>query len=285
MGNVLTSLKRFLSNKNTVTIIGVIAGILVLYIGYNWRVKQATTPIQVPYAKQQLDSRHEITSEDIGYMQVSSEVVKKSPNLIKSANELIGKQVQYGNSIPANGLFYTNQVVDKATSPDYAISNIKDGYTVFNLNVDINSTYGNSIYPGNYIDLYFKGVDDSRRIIFGKLIESIEVLDVRDSQGQHVFETSSESRVPAVLVFAVPDEMFSLLKKAQYISGSSVEIIPVPRNASYSANPGETNVSSVYIRDFILSKAVALPDEGSTNNTITDDDNNNDNSDQNTTIG
>ena len=285
MGNVLTSLKRFLSNKNTVTIIGVIAGILVLYIGYNWRVKQATTPIQVPYAKQQLDSRHEITSEDIGYMQVSSEVVKKSPNLIKSANELIGKQVQYGNSIPANGLFYTNQVVDKATSPDYAISNIKDGYTVFNLNVDINSTYGNSIYPGNYIDLYFKGVDDSRRIIFGKLIESIEFLDVRDSQGQHVFETSSESRVPAVLVFAVPDEMFSLLKKAQYISGSSVEIIPVPRNASYSANPGETNVSSVYIRDFILSKAVALPDEGSTNNTITDDDNNNDNSDQNTTIG
>lgn len=285
MGNILTSLKRFLSNKNTVTIIGVIAGILVLYIGYNWRVKQATTPIQVPYAKQQLDSRHEITSEDIGYMQVSSEVVKKSPNLIKSANELIGKQVQYGNSIPANGLFYTNQVVDKATSPDYAISNIKDGYTVFNLNVDINSTYGNSIYPGNYIDLYFKGVDDSRRIIFGKLIESIEVLDVRDSQGQHVFETSSESRVPAVLVFAVPDEMFSLLKKAQYISGSSVEIIPVPRNASYSANPGETNVSSVYIRDFILSKAVALPDEGTLNNTTTDDNNDDDNQDQATTIG
>lgn len=274
MGNVLTSLKRFLSNKNTVTIIGVIAGILVLYIGYNWRVKQATTPIQVPYAKVQLDSRHEITSEDIGYMQVSSEVVKKSPNLIKSASDLIGKQVQYGNSIPANGLFYTNQVVDKATSPDYAISNIKDGYTVFNLNVDINSTYGNSIYPGNYIDLYFKGIDDARKIIFGKLIESIEVLDVRDSQGQHVFETSSESRVPAVLVFAVPDDMFSLLKKAQYISGSSVEIIPVPRNASYSASPGETLVSSVYIRDFILSKAVALPDDNPVTDTTTDDNTN-----------
>lgn len=287
MGNVLTSVKRFLSNKNTVTIIGVIAGILVLYIGYNWRVKQATTPITVPYAKAQLDSRHEITSEDIGYMQVSSEVVKKSPNLIKSANELIGKQVQYGNSIPQNGLFYTNQVVDKASTPDYAISNIKDGYTVFNLNVDINSTYGNSIYPGNYIDLYFKGIDDSRKIIFGKLIESIEVLDVRDSQGQHVFETSSESRVPAVLVFAVPDEMFSLLKKAQYISGSSVEIIPVPRNASYTLNPGETLVSSVYIRDFILSKAVVLPDESTNTSTTTNgtNDDNNDNNDSATTIG
>lgn len=276
MGNVLTSLKRFLSNKNTVTIIAVIAGILVLYVGYNWRVKQATTPVVVPYAKTQLDSRHEITTEDIGYMEVSNEVIKKSPNLIKSANQLIGKQVQYGNSIPQNGLFYANQVVDKATTPDYAISNIKDGYTVFNLNVDINSTYGNSIYPGNYIDLYFKGIDETRKIVFGKLIESIEVLDVRDSQGQHVFETSSESRVPSVLVFAVPDEMFSLLKKAQYISGSSVEIIPVPRNASYSANPGDTLVSSTYIRDFILSKSVALPDETPMPTTPDNEDTNND---------
>ena len=112
-----------------------------------------------------------------------------------------------------------------------------------------------------YIDLYFKGLDESRRIIFGKLIESIEVLDVRDQQGQHVFETSMEARVPAVLVFAVPDEMFSLLKKANYISGSSVEIIPVPRNASYTSNPGETRVSSTYIKDFILSKSVAIPDD------------------------
>lgn len=288
MGNVLTTLKRFFSNKNTVTIIGVVAGILVLYIGYNWRVNQATTPVQVPYAKVRLDSRHEITSEDIGYMEVSSSLVKKSSNLITNANQLIGKQVQYGNAIPKNGLFYSDQVVDKASTPDYAISNIKDGYTVFNLSVDINSTYGNSIYPGNYIDLYFKSVDDSRKIIFGKMIESIEVLDVRDSSGNHVFETSSQSRVPAVLVFAVPDDMFSLLKKAQYISGNSVEIIPVPRNASYSANPGETLVSSSYIRDFILSKAVSLPDETNnvTTNTTDNEDNNegNEEGNNNTTI-
>lgn len=277
MGNVLTTIKRFLSNKNTVTIIGVIAGILVLYVGYNWRVKQAVTPVTVPYAKTQLNSRHEITSEDIGYMEISSEVAKKSTNLIKNTKDLIGKQIQYGNAIPKNGFFYTEQVIDKASTPDYAINNIPDGYTVFNLAVDINSTYGNSIYPGNYIDLYFKGIDDTqgRKIIYGKMIESIQVLDVRDSQGQHVFETSSESRVPAVLVFAVPDELFSLLKKANYITGNSVIIEPVPRNASYSANPGETQVSSTIIRDFILSKAIALPEGGTGTDTGNSEDNNN----------
>ena len=275
MGNILTTLKRFLGNKNTVSIIGVIAVILVLYVGYNWRVKQATTPVVIPYAKTALTSRHKITPDDIGYMEVSSEVVRKSPNLIKDGRSLIDKQIQYGNMVPKNGFFYTEQITDDQNTPDYAINNIPDGYTIIYLDVDINSTYGNSIYPGNYIDLYFKGLDDNRNIIFGKLIESIEVLDVRDQQGQHVFETSIEARVPAVLVFAVPDDMFSLLKKAQYISGSSVEIIPVPRNASYSANPGETRVSSAYIRDFILSKSIALPEDSGTsnpNNPITPDD-------------
>ncbi|MCI8394736.1 MAG: hypothetical protein HFH86_04590 [Bacilli bacterium] len=282
MGNVLTSIKRFLGNKNTVTIIGVIAGILVLYIGYTWRVKQATDPVQIPYAKNQLISRHEITLEDIGYMEVSREVVSKSKNLIQNASQLVGKQVQYGNMIPQNGFFYTEQITDAANTPDFAISNIPDGYTIIYLDVDINSTYGNSIYPGNYIDLYFKGFDENRKIIFGKLIESIEVLDVRDSEGQHVFETSVEARIPAVLVFAVPDDMFSLLKKANYISGNSVEIIPVPRNASYSANPGETRVSSAYIQDFILSQSVVIP-EGAPNNTINSGNINNDNNNNNNT--
>ena len=52
MNNLLVGIKRFLGNKNTVTIIGVLAGIAVLYIGYNWRVKQAIEPKSVPYAKQ-----------------------------------------------------------------------------------------------------------------------------------------------------------------------------------------------------------------------------------------
>ena len=38
MNNLLASLKRMLGNKNTVTIIGVLVGIAVILIGYNYRV-------------------------------------------------------------------------------------------------------------------------------------------------------------------------------------------------------------------------------------------------------
>ena len=74
MGNVVTTVKRFLSNKNTVTILGVLLAILVLYIGYNYRVKQATTPVTVPVAKEELSSRTLITDDMIEYREVSSSV-------------------------------------------------------------------------------------------------------------------------------------------------------------------------------------------------------------------
>ena len=95
--------------------------------------------------------------------------------------------------------------------------------------------------------------------MLGKFIESIKVLDVRDSKGQHVFQNSDESRTPAYLLFAVPEEMHLLLRKASYISG--VQIIPVPRNKKYSADPKATTISSDYIENYINSKSVSIPDE------------------------
>lgn len=264
MGNVLTTVKRFLANKNTVTILGVLLAILVLYIGYNWRVKQAITPITVPYAKEELSSRTLITSDMIGYMEVSSSVVRSSSNIITSASELINNYVAYGTTIPANSMFYKSQILSSNEMPDSAFANIPDGYTIFSLGVDLHTTYGNSIYPGNYIDLYFKGVDDNGKLMYGKFIESIEVLAVKDSQGNHVFETTVENRTPAELLFAVPDDMAELLEQATYITGYSIEILPKPRNASYSANPGERRVTSDYIKAFILSKSATIPQNTTT---------------------
>ena len=150
------------------------------------------------------------------------------------------------------------------------------------MSVDIHSTYGNSMYPGDYIDLYVKMTSRDGRIIFGKLIESIEILDVRDSQGNSVFLTS-EAATPSELLFAVPTydaheeiDLHWLLNIATYISG--LELIPVPRNASYTTNPGETSVSSYYLINEIETYAAQIPDinvGGSTttnNNTTTNED-------------
>ncbi len=262
------AIKRFLSNKNTVTIIGVILGIVVLYVGYNWRVNNALELISVPVANKEIASRTKITEDMITYIKLPRNSVNSIDNLETSASNIVGKYVSFGTSIAQNSMFYTSYLLDKSEMPDSAFADIPDGYTIFSLNVDLHSTYGNSIYPDNYIDLYLKATDDTGKVIFGKLISSIKVLAVKDSSGNHVFETTVESRTPSELLFAVTDDMFLLLKKAEYIG---CEITPIPRNASYSANPGETSVANDYLRDFILSKAATIPDSEIT---ITNNDDN-----------
>jgi len=76
-----------------------------------------------------------------------------------------------------------------------------------------------------------------------------------------VFETTAENRTPSVMLFAVPDDMHLLLRKAQEIRRPVIDITPVPRNASYTANPGDTLVTSDYIRDFILARTTILPEQ------------------------
>ena len=61
MGNFSNGIKKFLSNKNTVTVVGAVVAVVVLYIAYSMRVNAAINPISVPYAKEQINPGTQIT--------------------------------------------------------------------------------------------------------------------------------------------------------------------------------------------------------------------------------
>ena len=264
MGNILLKLKRFLGNKNTVTILCVIAGVAVLLIGYNYRVNQAVQPVSIPYALRRMEPKAKVEAEDIGIIKVSSAFVEQNPNLITSKQQIIGRElyVNYDTVIPEGSLFYEDQLVEKSKIPDTAFDEIPDGSTIFSLSVNSHSTYGNSIMPGNFIDLYLKATDDNGKIIFGKFIESIKVLSVRDSSGNDVFSDSASQRNSSELLFAVKDNLFMLLSEASFVGG--IEIVPVPRNEAYK-NAGDTEngtqVSKQELIDYITEKVSELSDE------------------------
>ena len=273
MSNILVKIKRFFQNKNTVTIICVLAGILVLYVGYNWRVNSATAPVSIPYARNVLESQHVITSEDIGFVEVANTVLEKMPNIIRSSRQLIGQEVAYGNTIQANSFFFTTDIADPVTNQENSskLLGMEDGYSPITIEVDLHSTYGNAMYPGNYIDLWFRGEDEAGRLIYGKFIQSIKILDVDDDDGNSVFESTATSRTPSQLVFAVPVDLRALINNAQEIG----ELVPVPRNKSYTANPGETIVASTYLQNYILAQTAIITDNNNSgtntggNNTTT----------------
>ena len=257
MGNTF---KKFLGNKNTVTILGVLIGVAVLYFSYNYRVKQAIDPVSIPMAKVAIGATEEITEDMIDYVKVSNAFLANNVNILRNASDVINKRVAAGTSIPANGLFYSEQVVSPDELPDAAFANIPDGHTIYALPVTLQKTNGNTIYPGNYIDLYLKARDDDGKLIYGKFINHIPVLDVKDSMGNHVFTGSEAHSTPAVMLFAVPDDMYLLLKKAELVSSNSIEILPIQRNKNYSAKTGETEYDSDYLISFIERLTYPLPE-------------------------
>lgn len=264
MGNIMLKLKRFLGNKNTVTILCVIAGVAVLLIGYNIRVKQAVQPINVPYALIRMEPKTKVEPDKVGTIKVSGAFVEQTTDLVTSKAYILNNEwyVNYDTVIPEGGLFYKSQLIPKEKLPDTAFDKIPDGATIFSLSVDSHSTYGNSIMPDNFIDLYLKATDDNGKVIFGKFIESIKVLAVRDSGGNDVFANSSEARNSSELLFAVKDDLFMLLSEASFVGG--IEIVPVPRNEVYR-NEGDTEngtqVSKQELVDFILNKVSELSDD------------------------
>lgn len=257
MGNILATIKKFFSNKNTVTILGVLVGIGVLIFAYNKRIQSAVKTISIPYAKTTIEATGEITSNNIGTIDVLQETIKNNKSIITSQSDLISSTTPYcvttGTSVPANAFFYTEQVVPCNTVANNPFKNMPDGYSPVELSVDIHSTYGNSMYPGDYIDLYVRMTDRTGTVVFGKFIEKIQIADVRDSKGTSVFLTSSTSE-PSSLLFTVEEKYFILLNKAIIANDmglADIEIIPVPGNATYTSSPGEMNVTSLQIEEEI----------------------------------
>ena len=118
----------------------------------------------------------------------------------------------------------------------------------------MDSTYANSMMPDDYIKIYFKAKNDDGTIMFGKFLDKVKILDVKDSSGQHVFENSAEARIPAYMLFALPEDMHLLFRKAIYLSSSyGVELILVPNTLELTQLEAVI-VSSKDIHDFIYDK-------------------------------
>ncbi len=253
MGGIINTFKKFFVNKTTVTILGIVVGLGVLVGFYLYRVNAEVNPTRIPVAKRDIAATEEITKDDIEYVKVSSSFLKKADVITKS-DDLIGYYVATGTSIPKGGMFYNTQVVEKKELPNSVFDEIPDGYTIYQLKVNTESTYANSIYPGDVIDLYLKTTENSL-LVYGSFIQNIEVLAVRDSNGNNVFDVTS-GRKPAWLLFAVKTDMYRYLKLAEQISGMS--IVPVPSNNLYVADKGSTEYSSTELLELIKSKSLEM---------------------------
>ena len=263
MGNLTMGFKKFMQNKNTVTVVGAILAILVLYVAYTMRIKSSINPITVPYAAKQIPAGTQITESMISTRQVPPSMLEGK--VITNIGEIVDKYSAADVVIPEGSLFYERAVVEKEQLPANIILQYPKGYVLYNLAVDSRTTYGNSVYPGNYIDIYLKAVrrrvndsdpvtEDDNKIMLGKFLSNIEVLAVKDSSGKPVFQNIDEGLTPAMIVFAVPEEYYILLKKAENMKTFETSLILVPTNESLKDDPADLELSSEQLKNWINEK-------------------------------
>ncbi|MGE5455839.1 MAG: hypothetical protein ACM3O4_01860 [Ignavibacteriales bacterium] len=255
MNNVLISIKRFVRNKNTVTIIGVLIILGILYWGYTSQIDKAVQPVQVPVADVTIQPRTEITSKMVSVIELPA--ISVPSNVLLYTSSIIGMWSNVNSVIPKGSMFFTDVLIEKDKLPDSAFVEVKEGEIPYAFPVTIDTTYGNSIFPGNKIDIYMKAEDTTGKIMVGRLIENVEVLAVKDSSGKHVFENTEAERTPSNLIFGVKEEINILLRKASYMQNFGVVLFPVP-HGGVSPVEGQTQVSTQYLKDFINANTVMI---------------------------
>ena len=273
MNNFSDSIKRFFTNKNTVTILGVLVSIAVLYFGYTWRINQQVEQITVLVAKQDIQPRTKITSDMVETVSIARVMYNKmmgnyggGVSVLRSNAELStfadGAYSNVNSLIPAGTPLIRNvNTVERSKIPSSVLLKIDKGQVPYAFSINYSDTYGNAIMDGMYVNIYMKAVDDTGKTMIGKLIQNVKVLAVLDSSGRDVFENTDENRTPATLIFSVDEDLHLLLRKARYLSRYSVELIPVPVTESVSDEDyeGTVEIISSYLREFIESRTIDVP--------------------------
>ena len=161
--------------------------------------------------------------------------------------------------IAEGSLFYTDLLVDEENLPDAIFYDVNEGERVVNFPVDTASTYGNAMMPGNLVDIYVKMIDSNEKVVYGELLEKVEILGVKDSNGNNVFETTDEQRSPAYMYFSLPEAKYLLFSSLNYIkdyfSDYEIEVVLVPNTVDYKdSDATATEVTSDYLYKFIIDK-------------------------------
>ncbi|MCF6094503.1 Flp pilus assembly protein CpaB [Microaerobacter geothermalis] len=230
-------------------IIAVIVALLVVGGIYQYNsltLEEEMNPVTVVIARQDIPPHTEITESMLFQKLVPASTVP--PNSIIDPDEIIGKWTVEGYGIAKNSYFYEGKILTKDEMPDAAVLKLEKNEKAFSLLVDLETSSGNSIIPGAYVDLYFATTQtESKKPLVGRMFKRIRVTSVKDSKTQDVFSpqeyTESKKKDPSkvatstnnpkalakLYTLAVTEEQLDYLNKAKMLGN----IIPVATGTSF----------------------------------------------------
>ena len=193
----------------------------------------------------------------MSYIDVASRMVGEG--VIRSSAQIVGKYTNVNVTVPKGSVFYTDWVTEAENVPGNWIEQLdyEAGELGYYMSVNIENTLGNSVLPNTYIDIYMKANDENGTTMFGKLMKNIKVLVVHDGNGKNIFRDSTNVGTPSKIGFAVSQDLYVLLKKAEYLN---IDLVLVPRGKTV---PTEDYiiVTSATLRDYIDAQTITVEED------------------------
>lgn len=253
-------------SKELVTIVGVILIVGILYFSYNYTInKNLEISANIPVAATRILPGHKLTEQDIKYIDVPASTLR-TIGAVTDAQQILNRYVIYDTVIPEGSFFYATVLSETNQSPDSIFENLDDDQVAITIDVDLLSTYGNSIMPGNKVDIYAKANRINKKgeveYIIGPLVTQAEVLAVKDGSGNDVFADHQNKLTPSFFMFAMPSDIATIMQKAKLLAYSeySVELFPVI-TGKFDATEYDTVLSQNEIKDMIENATVAIQEE------------------------
>lgn len=190
-------------HKGLVSIlITIMMGILCVFYYYE-TIAEVSELIEIPVASKSIGARMIITEDDIQMIRVPKCITFE--NVLMNKEDILGKYIKPYQSIARNSLFYEELIAMEEDMNDANLFSLKEGEVAMSLDVNIKTSYANSILVGHRIDLYFLGKvninDDfnNQSIVHGEIVKNARVIAVKDEAGKSI-ESDSELESSVVVV-------------------------------------------------------------------------------------
>ncbi|MEF9968609.1 MAG: RcpC/CpaB family pilus assembly protein, partial [Longicatena sp.] len=231
----------------------IVLGILCM-ASYQQTINDVSELVLIPVSSKALGSRTIITEDDIQMIEVPKCVT--FDNVILDKTELIGKYVQPYQSIAQNSLFYSELIADRENMNDANLFSLQEGEVAISIDVDMKTSYANSILVGHMIDLYFLGKvnmnqsTSTQAIVHGEIVKNARVIAVKDKDGNSIeSDTATESNV---LVVALTKEDAHLVGVAKAMG----TVTPVISYDNISQKEGSDYFDLYKIKNIILGNSL-----------------------------
>ncbi len=225
---------------------------LLLYFMYGYLVNLSLNPVKIPVANSYIASGSKISINDINYVDIPKSMVIEDVYL--NEEELIGKYVNSYNALAKGSMFYKELLTKTDEINDTNSLSLKANEVAIPIDVDVKTSYANSIIKGQSIDVYFQGYatnedEKDEKVLYGLLVKNARVVAVYDKDGQNIDQNNENDT--AIIVLALSYDQGDLVQRAKFYG----EVIPI---VSYESLSDQDN--SYYdinkIRDIIYQRAI-----------------------------